>query len=301
MATEIDVDEALSNELAKKASLDDKKDASELDADETPSNELAKEASLDDKKDASELDVEEKLSNQLADKPSTEEKKDDDVLIPDTKSSEEIPSASNVNIEKEPPKINTIEVIDWTKIIAENEYISKKQDSAKDEHSFCTLVDKPLTQSQNIMLGSCMENLFYDTIRKTKISMQDMSGRGEGKQKKGEKQKDHIWLDVEKREIIYAEQKNNINLDTEKSVSTEKKVAEIANKYPDYKITPLILAARYLSSVEPIAEKIIARKYKNTQVIGVNEYLALFGLPGFANYDEYKAVIKAVVQMKFKE
>lgn len=185
--------------------------------------------------------------------------------------------------------------MNWDKIISENKYINTKKESCKDEHSFCTLVDLPLTQSQNISLGNCMEKLFHDAIEKN-TNRKDISGSAS---KKGERQKDHIWLDEEKRSIIYAEQKNNINLDTEKSVSTETKVAEVAKKYPEYTISAYILAARYLSASEPLAKKIIQTKYKNTKVIGVNDYLALFGLPAFKDYDAYKSVIHKVVQTKF--
>jgi len=190
---------------------------------------------------------------------------------------------------------SNISIISWDIIIRENKYINTKKVSKTDEHSFCTLVDTPLTQSQNVTLGICMEKLFNDVVEKN-TNMKDIS---ESASKKGERQKDHIWLDEANRSVIYAEQKNNINLDTEKSVSTETKVAEIAKKYPDYTISAYIFAARYLSASEPLAKRIIQTKYKNTKVIGVNEYLALFNLPPFENYDVYKQVIQNVVETKF--
>lgn len=186
--------------------------------------------------------------------------------------------------------------MNWNTLIADNKYINTTKVSCKDEHSFCTLVDVPMTQSQNISLGICMEKLFHDAIGKN-TKLKNIS---ESASTKGERQKDHIWLDEQRRVIIYAEQKNNINLDTEKSVSTEVKVAEVAKKYPDYTISAYILAARYLSASEPLAKKIIQSKYKNTKVVGVNDYLALFGLPPFESYDAYKRVILTVVQTKFE-
>lgn len=185
--------------------------------------------------------------------------------------------------------------IDWDGLIGENMYINKKKESCKDEHSFCTLVDVSLTQSQNITLGICMEKLIHDVIAKY-TCMTDISERAS---KKGERQTDHIWLNKETQEIIYAEQKNNINLDTEKCVSTETKVVELAAKYPGYKVSSYILATRYLSIFEPLAQKIILLKYRHAKVIGINDYLSLFGLHPFEDYDSYKRVINNIVKTKF--
>ena len=101
MATEIDVDEALSNELAKKASLDDKKDASELDVEEKLSNQLAN-SSLDDKKDDAVLitDTKPVVKKKILKKPTGEIK---ELPTPPSNLKEE------VKVEKEEePKLNTI-------------------------------------------------------------------------------------------------------------------------------------------------------------------------------------------------
>jgi hypothetical protein len=186
----------------------------------------------------------------------------------------------------------------WSKLIDQNKYLNEKKTSCSDQHSYCTLVDRPLTQSQYITLGTCMERLFNDAIRNHTTGWRDAS---KDILKKGDKQKDHIWINDALRKIIYAEQKNNINLDTEKSVSTKKKVEEIVKQYEGYEIVSCILAARYLHASEPIAQSIINRKYKDIQVLGVNDYFTLFGVDAllFPDYDAYKNVISRVVDAKF--
>jgi hypothetical protein len=191
---------------------------------------------------------------------------------------------------------SVINSVSWDDLICKNKYINKHKKSKSDIHSFCSLVNRPLTQSQNVTLGICMEQIFKDYIANNTV-LKDISQNGS--HKKGERQKDHMWLNESKKEIIYAEQKNNINLDTEKSLSTQEKVLEISKKYPEHKISAYILATRYLHSSEADASRIIKAKYKNTKVIGVNEYLELFGLTPIADYDSYKKVIMKIVQAKF--
>ncbi len=155
------------------------------------------------------------------------------------------------------------------------------------------MIDTPLSQSQNIKLGICMEKLFEDIVSKNT----NWKNINEGN-KKGEHQTDHLWVSGNR--LIYVEQKNNINLDTEKTIKTESKVKEVIEKYSgDHKVEGYILATRYLSIEEDIAKTIIKTKYKNIPVIGVNEYLKLFGLKPIDTYDTYKSIINDVIKTKF--
>jgi ribosomal protein L30/L7E len=185
--------------------------------------------------------------------------------------------------------------VDWSNVIKTNNYINEKETEkvSKDKHSFCSLIDTPLSQSQNIKLGICMEKLFEDIVSKNT----EWKNINEGN-KKGEHQTDHLWGSGNR--IVYVEQKNNINLDTEKTIKTESKVKEVIEKYSgDYKVEGYILATRYLSVEEDIAKTIIKTKYKNIPVIGVNEYLKLFGLKPIDTYDTYKSIINDVIKTKF--
>ncbi len=80
----------------------------------------------------------------------------------------------------------------WEMIIRENEYINKNKTSGKDEHSFCRLVDVSLTQSHNITHGISMEKMIHDAISKITCWV-DINTHTI----KGDRQKDHIWLNRE--------------------------------------------------------------------------------------------------------
>ena len=181
-------------------------------------------------------------------------------------------------------------------VIKKNTYINKVVQSKKDVHSFGSLVSIPLTQSQNIMLGSCMEKLFADFV----VSNNIQSIRK--KTKKGDKETDHLY--ILNKQIIYCEQKNNLNLDTEKGPATRKKVQammeQINKDYPEYEIKSYILASRYLSNEETIAKSIIRRKYSDVNVLGVNEFLKLFDIEPIEDYDMYKKIIHEICVRKFK-
>jgi hypothetical protein len=140
-----------------------------------------------------------------------------------------------------------------------------------------------------------MEHLFRDAAATNKTGWTSIAE----KNKKGEHQKDHIWVHEPTKRIIYAEQKNNITLDTEKSKKTAEKINEVAALYPGYTLTPYLLAARYLSKDEDLVKQ-RASKFPGISIIGVNDFLALFGLTQFKDYDAYKAVIAQVVQTKFQ-
>lgn len=184
----------------------------------------------------------------------------------------------------------------FVNIIKKNSYINKVVVSKKDIHSFGNLVSIPLTQSQNIVLGSCVEKMFVDYI----VSKGIKSIRK--KTKKGDKETDHLY--IFNNQIIYCEQKNNLNLDTEKGPATRKKVQamieQIKKEYPEYEIKSYILATRYLSKEEPIAKSIIRRKYSDVDVLGVNDFLKLFSIDPIEDYDMYKKIIYEICMRKFK-
>jgi hypothetical protein len=185
--------------------------------------------------------------------------------------------------------------MNWSTVISNNAYIQDRSSSCVDEHSFCSLVKRPLSQSENIRLGIAMEHLFRDAIAQNQTGWKSAAE----KNKKGEHQKDHIWVHEATKRIIYAEQKNNITLDTEKSKKTAEKINEVANTYPGYTLTPYLLAARYLSKDEPLVQERV-KKFPGITIIGVNDFLSLFELPKFQDYNAYKAVIEQVVDTKFQ-
>jgi hypothetical protein len=184
--------------------------------------------------------------------------------------------------------------MNWFDIISNNKYIRTQTFSCLDEHSFCSLVEAQLTQSENIRLGIAMEHLFKDAISLNTSKWIKL----EEKLKKGDQQKDHIWINKDIGRIIYAEQKNNITLDTEKSKKTVDKIKTIAKSYPNYDIKTYLLAARYLSKDEELLKQRL-KKFPGIEIIGINDFLNIFGITGFKDYDEYKIVINKVVKTKF--
>jgi hypothetical protein len=191
---------------------------------------------------------------------------------------------------------------DYFEIISANKYINKYEADGVDIHSFSYLSNRKLTKSQNIKLGISMENFWADVLSKNTIGWKSIKE----KNKVGFKEKDHLYLNDTLKEIIYCEQKNNINLDTEKSKATKDKLqlvkAEILSKYPDYKLSNYLFAARYLDTdTEQIAQSIIkTKKYEN--VIGVNNLLQLFGnpCPKVESYSQYTVIIDKICATKFR-
>ena len=184
-------------------------------------------------------------------------------------------------------------------VIQNNSYIRERSTSGSDPHSFTTLTaPRKLTQSQNIQLGHCMEHFFSDVVKQSSTwkSVKE-------KNKKGEKETDHVYRNETEKKVIYLEQKDNINLDTEKSKSTAKKVKEIVEllkvKYDGYTVEGHIFAARYLDTNEDVAKQLIQNKYSEVSVIGVNAFLSLFGFSPLPDYDAYKQLVAKICETKF--
>jgi hypothetical protein len=187
-------------------------------------------------------------------------------------------------------------------IIKCNKYINKYEADGEDTHSFSSLSTKKLSQSQNIKLGHSIEHFWADVLNKNTTGWKSIKVQNA----KGIKEKDHLYINDKLMAINYCEQKNNINLDTEKSKATKDKLhlvcSELATKYPEYKINYYLFAARYLDTdTEQIAQNIIkTKKYEN--VVGVNNLLKLFDypLPPLTSYSQYTAIIDNICATKFK-
>ena len=110
-------------------------------------------------------------------------------------------------------------------------------------------------------------------------------------------------MNKDTKEIIYAEIKSNIQLDTEKYKSTYEKIIfiidDLKKTYPEYKVQGYLVAARYYDT--KIIPKKLLTKYTPIQnnVIGVNNYLALFGLDYFNNEEDYIKWINTLATKMF--
>ena len=139
---------------------------------------------------------------------------------------------------------------DIVNIIQNNEYVKNtKSNKKKDISSLSYIVKRPLSQSDCIRLGNGYEKVLSDLIIKYSL-LKNIKP----KNTKGKKERDHLFIDENKKIIYYAELKSNINLDTEKSKSTYTKciliVNELQEQYPDYQIKWCLLALRYLYNDE---------------------------------------------------
>lgn len=110
----------------------------------------------------------------------------------------------------------------------------------KDVNSMKFIIERNLTQSQSIRLGIELENFFRDYIL-DKTSLRSMN------QKCKKKECDHLFMNDNI--LYYAELKCNLNLDSEKSVSTYKKCQlikdELHSIYPNYKIRMFLVSLRF--------------------------------------------------------
>lgn len=177
--------------------------------------------------------------------------------------------------------------------------INSKSNKHKDISSLSSLVKKKmLSQSDCIKLGTGVERVILNICSKN-INFINIKQ----KNSKGKKEKDHLFINNETKEIYYAEFKSNINLDTEKSKSTYEKILfiidELKHTYPNYKINGYLVAARYYDT--NIIPLLLLNKYipiKNN-VIGINNYLTLFEQDNFNNEEHYSEWINTIANKMF--
>jgi hypothetical protein len=188
------------------------------------------------------------------------------------------------------------------KIVDNNPYVIEcKTNSDRDPSSFSYLIDQPLSQSDSIKTGIAMEKVISDFIKQQRTSLVNIKQ----KNKKGKKECDHLFADHAQKIIYYAELKTNLNLDTEKSVSTRDKCVKIETdlkaEYPDYEIKMQLVGVRYLAMSQ--CTKTVANKYAiiGANVVGVNEYFKNLNLPfQFEDEHQYKEFVNYVAKKTFK-
>ncbi len=173
-------------------------------------------------------------------------------------------------------------ISEWIEISKDIVLSNVKQ---QDETSFKNLLYNELSQSGNIKLGIYLEKCINNMIEK-KGDWQNIRKKIE----KGHKQTDILYMKNDN--IIYAEIKGNLNLDTEKSKITDEKIGKIIDilqiEYKDKKIEGFIVNTRYLR-VSDFPKK-ITKKYTNI-LLGIDDLLEKFNVDTFKNYDNYKSFV----------
>ena len=185
-------------------------------------------------------------------------------------------------------------------LIRKNSYIKKcKSNTKRDFNSLSYLITRKLSQSDCIKLGNGVEKIFYDIIL-SYTSLVDIKE----KNRKGKREKDHLFCDHDNKVVYYSEFKSNINLDTEKSKATWKKCLfirdELKQKYPGYNIEWCLVACRYTSRED--IPKVIKHKYINIKenVLGINEYLHTLKVNLRFTDEDYKIFLNDMVDEMFE-
>lgn len=185
-------------------------------------------------------------------------------------------------------------------VIANNEYVTNcTSNKSKDIHSLSSLVQRSLSQSDCIKLGTGLEKVLLDLIM-TNPAIQNIRP----KNSKGKKERDHLFLNEAANTIYYAELKSNLNLDTEKCLSTSNKclliLDELRSEYPSHNICMFLVGVRYVD--KNLMPKIITSKYSNIadNVAGVNNYLEALGLPLFESETSYVGFVNQLADAMFE-
>lgn len=169
--------------------------------------------------------------------------------------------------------------------------LKKKAVTRRSKNSLSYLIDRPMEQSECIRLGTAMEfALSQITEQKTTKNLKNIKPPN----KKGKKEKDILFEDLDQIIIWYFEAKSNIELDTEKLAVTVKKIKELKK---DNNYAGGLLALRWLSKKD-IPEN-LAKKYKDLgddEIYGVNDYFNAVDVPyNFKDYDEYKKFVNGIL------
>lgn len=200
------------------------------------------------------------------------------------------------NLQVENKKINLLDLND---LINRNVYIKNcKSNKTKDKNSLSYLIDKNLSQSDCIKLGIGIEKFLVDLV----VEYSKLENIKE-KNIKGQKEKDHLFIDKDNKIVYYSELKANINLDTEKSKTTYTKCLEIVKtlreEYSGYEIRWCLLALRYLHYSD--VPKVIQGKYSNIteNLYGVNQYLKMLGIEYSFTDESYKILLNKISDAMF--
>lgn len=184
-------------------------------------------------------------------------------------------------------------------VIAANDYVTNcTSNKSKDVHSLSSLVQRCLSQSDCIKLGTGLEKVLLDLIM-TNSAIKNIRP----KNSKGKKERDHLFLNEATNTIYYAELKSNLNLDTEKCLSTSTKclqiLGELREEFPTHNICMFLVGVRYVD--KSLMPKIITSKYSNIpdNVAGVNNYLQALGLPLFESEASYASFVNQLADAMF--
>lgn len=206
---------------------------------------------------------------------------------------------SSDTMEKLTDEFGGLNASDLQHLILDNKYIKEcYSNKKKDKSSLSSLIDIPLSQSESIKLGIGIEDILRELISKYS-NLKNIKP----KNKKGNKERDHLFCDEKNKKIYYAELKANINLDTEKSKITSLKclqiVEELNEQYSDYEINWCLVAYRYINFTD--IPTTIKNKYNNISknLYGINQYLSMLGINLVFDEKTYKSFLNDIAHAMF--
>ena len=178
-------------------------------------------------------------------------------------------------------------------------YIKKcSSNKNRDETSLSYLIERQLSQSDCIKLGIAIENYFTGCITKFSPLINIRPSNS-----KGQKEKDILFIDDERKQIFYTEVKNNLNLDTEKSKTTYEKCLKIREELTleGYTINWCLLGARYIHS-DNMPTK-ISKKYSSIKdnLFGVNQFLEMYHIKFSFTNETYKNLLNDIANSCFAD
>lgn len=163
----------------------------------------------------------------------------------------------------------------------------------RNDSSMSSLIQYKLSQSQCIRIGNALEKILHYWIEHE----QDVPwNRLATPVKKNEHQQDILMVHKNNQEVIYAEIKANIELDTEKVSKTIMKVRNVHHilgaKHPTCKVHSFLISGRYLT-YDDIPQDLV-RRYaslydEGIHLLGINDFLSRVGISyQFSGYEEYR-------------
>lgn len=186
-------------------------------------------------------------------------------------------------------------------VIDNNVYVKNcESNKAKDTHSLSSLIDRNLSQSDCIKLGTGAESVIRDIVCAKNTALRNIKP----KNSLGKKEKDHLFVDEATKTLYYAELKGNLNLDTEKCKSTSDKCSkiecELKEEFPGYNVKMYLLGVRYFDKM--IIPEIIKKKYSCIagNLIGLNDYFKELNVPvQFADELDYREFLNYLANTMF--
>lgn len=148
-----------------------------------------------------------------------------------------------------------------------------------------SLINRPMSQSDNIKFGFILENIVSDII----VNYSKLKNK-KTKNKKGSREKDHYFIDPGKNKIFIAEIKSNLRLDTEKTIATIDK----CKTHQKISQNVFLVSLRWLEKED--IPKFIDNKFKDFPITPLNDYFRKLGVNFQFEEIDYKTFLNDIAK-----